>query len=248
MADSQSLRRAWEDHPHYRYRGCAPDADDPRRMAGDPRLPLGAHHAPDVDGGEGQAARVAREAAAVEVCLGCPVMVACDAYASSVTRDGKLAEPDGVWGGRTALERHRAFIARRHEVAAPVAAVDSGAWTEQRLRVLRALAGHAEAAAVAAAAGVDVRTANWQRSRLVTLLRLSRSASRREVLAAAVGLGLLERSAVVRDDGTVPAIPPPSASRSTPSTPGAAPVAALEPRIPAGQLALDLSLVLEDAA
>jgi len=248
--DSLSLRRAWEDHPHYRYRGCAPDVDDPSRMAGDPSLPLGAHHAPDVDGGEGQAARLAREAAVVKVCLGCPVMAACDAYASSMTRDGRLAEPYGIWGARRARERQEAFMGRRHEVvqAAPVERV----LTAQQRAVLLALAMSPNAGAVAAAAGVDLRTASWQRSRLVTLLGLARSASRSELLAAAVERGVLARSVVVGDDGSVPAVPPPSSSRS--AGPAVA-VASLEPpargrrsgrRVrrmiaAAGQLSFDLS-------
>jgi hypothetical protein len=178
-------------------------------MAGNPSLPIGAHHAPDVDGGEPQAVRRAREDAAIEVCLSCPVMVLCDAYASSVTVDGKLAEPDGVWGGRRALERHRAFIKTRHQVAAaaPVAQVR----TPQKQAVLKALAVHTDAEKVAAAAGVDLRTANWQRSRLVTQLNLEKgSATRRELLAEAVRRGLLDAGLVVSDDGTVPAVPPPA--------------------------------------
>ncbi|MFJ3043571.1 WhiB family transcriptional regulator [Streptomyces tendae] len=174
-------------------------------------LSLDAWHGDDRDGSEPQREREARQAAAVEVCVGCPVMVQCDAYASSVVvEDGKarLAEPAGIWGGRLALERHRAFIKRRHEVAsaAPVRAVK----TPQRLRVLEALAVHADAEAVAEAAGVDVRTANWQRSRLVTQLNLDKeSATRRELLAAAVERGLLDAGVVVGDDGLVPAVPPP---------------------------------------
>lgn len=211
MASSRALRQAWEEHPHFRYRGCAEDVDVPGRAAGDVSLSLDAWHGDDRDGSEPQREREARQAAAVEVCLNCPVMVACDAYASSVVvEDGqaRLAEPAGIWGGRLALERHRAFIRRRHEVAsaAPVRAVR----TPQRLRVLEALAVHADAEAVAAAAGVDVRTANWQRSRLVTQFNLNRDvATRRDVLEAAMKRGLLN-SDVIPDDGRVPAVPPPS--------------------------------------
>lgn len=258
VADSLALREAWVDHPYYRYRGCAPDSDDPSRMAGNLSLPLGAHHAPDIEGGEPQRDRRAREAAAVEVCLSCPVMVQCDAYANAVTREGRLAEPDGIWGGRTALERHRAFIARRHEAAG--AAVGGSVETPQKQRVLEALAAHAEPLAVAAAAGMDLRTANWQRSRLVTQLGLARTASRRELLAAAVERGLLDAAVVVGDDGMVPAIP--GMSVPSPPVPVLTPLVPPEPRrrrrrdgsarralrVP-GQLAFDLSdLVLEDAA
>ncbi|MFE9812374.1 WhiB family transcriptional regulator [Streptomyces sp. NPDC005548] len=185
-----AAREAWEDHPRFRYAGCLPDPVAPSRSAGDLSLPVGAHHAPDADGGESQPARRRREAAAIEVCLNCPVMVQCDAYANSITVDGKLAEPDGVWGGRTALERHRAFIGRRHEVAAAVP--DDAVRTPQKLAVLRALVAHRTPEAVAAAAGMDVRTANWQRSRLVTQLGLPAGASREVLLEAAVARGLLE--------------------------------------------------------
>jgi hypothetical protein len=188
-------------------------------MAGNPSLPVGAHHGPDLDGAEPQRVRVAREDAAIEVCLGCPVMVQCDAYANSVTADGRLAEPDGIWGGRRALERHRAFIRTRHEVAA--AAPTRLVQTPQKVAVLRALAAHIEPQAVADAAGVDLRTANWQRSRLVTQFSLSKEkASRRELLAEAVRRGLLDAGLVVADDGTVPAVPPP-APAPAPSVPPA---------------------------
>ncbi|MER6092484.1 WhiB family transcriptional regulator [Streptomyces bluensis] len=206
--DPRAAHRAWTEHRWYRYRGCAPDAVDPSRMAGNPELPVGAHLAPDVDGGEPQADRLAREDAAVEVCLGCPVMVQCDAYANSVTVDGRLAEPDGVWGGRRALERHRAFIARRHEVAAAVPDPDRKLRTKQKLAVLAGLARFTDPYEVALAAGVDVRTANWQRARLTRQLGLAHTASRGELLAAASGRGLLEGVTVVADDGSVPAIPP----------------------------------------
>lgn len=220
MASSRALRQAWEEHPHFRYRGCAEDVDVPGRAAGDVSLSLDAWHGDDRDGSEPQREREARQAAAVEVCLNCPVMVQCDAYASSVVvEDGqaRLAEPAGIWGGRLALDRHRAFIKRRHEVAsaAPVRAVR----TPQRLRVLEALAVHVSPEAVAAAAGVDVRTANWQRSRLVTQLNLDKeSATRGELLAAAVERGLLDAGVVVGDDGRVPAVPPPSPASRMPST------------------------------
>jgi len=202
-----AAREAWEGHRFFRYRGCAGLPDDPHRMAGNPELPLGAHHAPDVDGGEGQKERRAREDAAIEVCLNCPVMVQCDAYANSVTAEGKLAEPDGVWGGRTALERHKALIRARH--AAPPAP-DRRFHTPQKEAVLRALASVWDPYDVARAAGVDVRTANWQRSNLTTLLGLPRTATRAQLLAAAAERGLLEGVDVVADDGTVPAVPPPT--------------------------------------
>jgi hypothetical protein len=226
--DSIALREAWVEHRFYKYRGCAPAPDNPRRMAGNPDLPVGAHHAPDVDGGEPQDVRIAREDAAIEVCLNCPVMVACDLYANSVTRDGRLAEPDGVWGGRRALERHRAFIATRHQVVA-AAASDRALRTPQKLAVLAALAVETDPYAVARAAGMDVRTANWQRSKLTTLLGLPRDASRGELLEAARGRGLLEDVTVVADDGSVPAVPPPTRMPADDQAPAPAPVVAAAP-------------------
>ncbi|MFD0509372.1 WhiB family transcriptional regulator [Streptomyces chiangmaiensis] len=122
-------------------------------MAGDPSLPVGAHHEPDAWKPEGQKERRVREDKAIEVCLSCPVMVQCDAYASSVVwknGDPKVAEPDGVWGGRRSLERHRALIAARHEV---VAAPDRRFRTPQKQAVLRALAVCWDPFEVASAAG-----------------------------------------------------------------------------------------------
>lgn len=204
---------ALTEHPFYRYRGCAPDPDDPRRAQGDPGLSVDAWHGPDADGGEGQKERRAREQAAKRVCGVCPLVEVCDAYASSVVGSGsgaRLAEPRGVWGGRTALERHRRFIGRRHRVveAAPAEHLQ----TEQKQAVLQALAVHSDPGEVARVAGVDWRTASWQRSRLVTQFSLDRArATRGELLAAAVEQGLLDAGLVVEDDGTVPAVPPPPA-------------------------------------
>jgi hypothetical protein len=221
--------QALTEHRFYSYRGCAADPDRPDRMAGNPDLPVGAHHAPDTDGGEEQSVRRAREDAAIEVCLSCPVMVACDAYASSITPDGKLAEPDGVQGGRRALERHRAFIKTRHEVTGQ--APDTRFNTAQKRAVLRALAGHTDPYAVASAAEMDVRTANWQRSKLTTLLGLPHDATRAELLAAAAGRGLLDGVAVVADDGTVPAVPPPTRMPDPPEvTDAPVPADEAEPR------------------
>ena len=217
---SEQLRREWVIHPHFKYRGCAPDADDPLRMAGNPALHVGAHHGPDAFLPEGQVERRKREEAAIEVCLNCPVMVQCDAYASSVKPDGKLAEPEGVMGGRRALERHKALIKARHAVPA---ASDRRFQTAQKRAALQALAVcwdpfevAAEASRLLAswgegpAGGMDVRTANWQRSSLVRLLGLPKDASRMRALAVARERGLLEGIELVPDDGTVPAIPPPT--------------------------------------
>jgi hypothetical protein len=206
MTDSIALRKAWEEHPRYRYRGCAPDVDEPLRAAGNLELTLDAWSGVDREGSEPQKEREARQAAAIDVCFGCAVMVQCAAYANSITADGRLAEPDGIWGGETALARHKALIAARH--AAP-AAPDRRFETPQKRAILRALAVCWGPAEVAQAAELpDVRTANWQRSSLVRLLGLPKDASRMQVLEAARVRGLLDGVEVVPDDGSVPAIPP----------------------------------------
>jgi hypothetical protein len=240
----------WTEHRFYAYRGCAQDPDEPRLAAGSVvrdgervRVPLDAWSGgEDRDGGESQRARRVREADALEVCLNCPVMVSCDAYANSVTGDGRLAEPDGIRGGRTALERHRRFIARRHEVAA--AAPDRRFGTAQKRAVLAALAAFVDPYEVAEEAsrllrlwgegssGMDVRTANWQRSSLVTLLNLGKStATRGELLAEAVRRGLLDAGVVVADDGSVPAVP--LGTPTAAADPSPAPMPGLpEPEVP----------------
>ncbi|MFD9249543.1 hypothetical protein [Streptomyces bottropensis] len=204
----KALQELTEDR-FYKYRGCAPDSDDPGRAAGDSSLSVSDWQAPDADGGEEQTARRAREAAAVEVCVSCPVMVKCLAYGSSVVTDGavvRLAEPISILGGMTALERHKAFVKTRHEVAVP--APDRMVQTKQKDALLRALAQHVDPYEVAAAAGMDVRKANWHRSRLVTQLNLPKvGATRTALLEEAVRRGLVEASLVVPDDGTVPAVP-----------------------------------------
>lgn len=204
---SEQLYREWLGHRFFRYRGCAPDADDPLRMAGNPELHVGAHNGPDAWNPEGQRERRLREDEAIKVCQACPVMVECDAYASSVKADGKLAEPEGVWGGRRSLERHRALIAARHAVAA---APDRVFETEQKQAVIKALAVCWDPFEVAARAGMDVRTANWQRSSLVRLLGLPKTVTRMRALAVARERGLLEGLDVVPDDGTVLALAPPT--------------------------------------
>ncbi|MFJ7297582.1 WhiB family transcriptional regulator [Streptomyces collinus] len=239
MTDSTTLRQLWLEHRFFRYRGCAPHPDSPYRMAGDPSLPVGAHHAPDAFFPESQPERKAREAAAIEVCLNCPVMVQCDAYASSVVWVNgmpKVAEPDGVWGGRRSLERHRALVESRPET---VAAPDDALRTPQKLAVLRALAVCWDAYAVADAAGLDVRTANWQRSSIVTKLGLPKDVSRMRALAAAAERGLLDGVELVVDDGTVPAVPPPTRMPTPPEPviettvePAASDVSGARPALP----------------
>lgn len=102
------------------------------------------------------------------------------------------------------MERHKAFVKERQvEPAVVEPAPDEQLKTEQKLAVLRALAVHEAPEEVAAAAGVDVRTAQWQRSRLLTQLGLAKTATRAQLLEAAVARGLLSRGEVVADPGGV---------------------------------------------
>jgi hypothetical protein len=209
------------DHPLFKYRQCAPDGDDPTRAAGNTALSRNAWIMEDRDGTEPQKEREAREAACIDVCVSCPVMVLCDAYATSVRPDGRLAEPRGIWGGRTALERRRLHDDREKPEAVAKAVPVRRLETPQKRAVIRALAECWDPFEVAAVAsrlllswgvgrGMDVRTANWQRSNLTTLLGLPRTVSRAQLLAAVGERGLLEGVAVVEDDGKVLAVPPPT--------------------------------------
>jgi hypothetical protein len=226
--DPKIAQQELTDHPYYRYRGCAPDPDDPRLAAGDNNLLVDAWQAPDVDGGEEAEARVERVRAAKAVCARCPVLSACGVYGASVGPDGRLAERHAILGGLTATERTRALVEERQ--ATPVVVVEPAPveqlQTEQKLAVLRGLAAHADPERVARAAGVDVRTANWQRTRLATQLGLPRSVSRRELLDAAVARGLLRSDEVVDDPGG--RVRP--VQLSLDDAMGAAPVTALFPR------------------
>lgn len=199
---------AWTEHRFFKYRGCAPDPDNPRLAVGSVevdgrqvQVAVDAWHGPDRDGGESQREREARVAGAKEVCLNCPVMVQCDAYATLAP-----ALADGVRGGRTMRERGRLVAAPKRRV--PVAAPVDQLRTPQKLAVLEALAAHTDEYRVAIESGLDVRKANWQRARLVSGLGLVASASRMVLLKAAVERGLLDGGLVVADDGSVPAIPP----------------------------------------
>ncbi|MFC9497677.1 hypothetical protein [Streptomyces sp. NPDC056982] len=212
--DPISQQAAYEelvDHPYYRYRVCAPDPDEPHLAAGSieqdgklVRIPFSAWSAPDLDGGERQDVRIARENLAIEGCLGCRVMVACNRFANTVDADGHVTEPDGVLGGERGLDRHRRLIARRHEVVA--AAPDARFDTDQKRDILKALALRWDAREVAQVALMDIRKANWHRSNVANLLGLPKTATRMQVLEAAQARGLVPASWVRADDGTVPAV------------------------------------------
>lgn len=234
---SNDVETAFYGHKHYRYRGCAPHWDPalPDRVLGDESLTLDAWSASSEDGGEPQKERLAREAAARRVCAACPVLQACRAYANSETPGGKLREPDGIWGGQLALDRHRALIARR-AAGAGVAPLPekhlAEARTPQKRAVLAALARETDEELVAYRAGMDVRTANWHRSALCSLLGLNKeTATRAQLLEAAGRNGLLPKRCRILPDGRWPVA-------AAPTTDGAR-----QRRIGAGapqQLVLDL--------
>ncbi|MET9436974.1 WhiB family transcriptional regulator [Streptomyces sp. NPDC006551] len=226
MTTAQRAYMDLTEHRHYRYRGCAPDPDQPARAAGDPDLSVDAWSSgPD---GEEQRDRIARQSAAIAVCGRCPVAAACRTYANSELPDGALAEPEGIWGGQIALERHRARIARRHQGNLVRAR------SAQKQRVLAALAQHTRPEDVATAAGMDVRTANWQRSFLVTILGLDKArATRRELLDTALAHGLLPDGVVIVPDGPVPVPAAPcSDGPATRRRPPAPPVQLTIPGLP----------------
>ncbi|MFE7780299.1 WhiB family transcriptional regulator [Streptomyces nigrescens] len=199
------------DHRYYRYRGCAADPDQPTQAQGDVSVPVNAWLPYTDDGGELPSVRNARQAAAQTVCGACPVLAQCRAYALSVDGDGRLAEPEGVWGGMLPLERHRDLVARR-TAATPVeatAAIDprrlEECRTDQKQAVLRSLAQHVDEELVAYGASMDVRTANWHRSLLCGLLGLDKEkATRQQLLDAARTLGVLPAGVRVVPDGDVP--------------------------------------------
>ena len=248
--DPKTASELLTDHPYYRYRGCAPDPEQPRLAAGDPSLSVDAWQAPDVDGGEEPEERAVRVEAAKAVCARCPVLDACAVFGASVTADGRLAERHSILGGLTPLERTKVLVRERQaapaQVVAPVPAPVKHIQTAQKVAVLRALARFEEPERVAVAAGLGageegLRTAKWQISRLKTQLGLSKSASRREVLAAAVARGLLRPDEVADPR---PAAPVPAEE----SVSGAAGPVRLVPRgrsrrragaMMPGQLALD---------
>ncbi|MFH9425995.1 WhiB family transcriptional regulator [Streptomyces sp. NPDC017529] len=197
------------DHRHYRYRGCAPDPDQPTQAQGAPHMPVDAWIAPTVDGGESKRDRAAREKSAVAVCAACPVTKECRTYGLALDPGGRLlAEPEGIWGGMTSLERHRHLIERRKDDAAFQAEYAAEqrrraireASTPQKQAVLVALARETDERMVAWRADMDVRTANWHRASLTGLFGLDReTATRRQLLTAARKLGVLGPIPVRRD-------------------------------------------------
>ncbi|MEW2070014.1 hypothetical protein [Streptomyces sp. NPDC007346] len=215
-----TARQTLVDHPHYRYRGCAPDPDLPSKCAGDPDVTLDAWGPYTGDGPEPQKTRLGREKTAITICGRCPVITLCRTYANTTTLETdtngrqveRLVEPEGILGGQLALTRHRALIARRHNTTpAPADVTLAEARTPQRRHLLLALARETDPERVAALAGMDVRTANWHRSALVTLIGLDRNrATRTQLLAAAVEHRLIPRSTRIRPDGPWPIVAAPT--------------------------------------
>ncbi|WP_331756282.1 WhiB family transcriptional regulator (plasmid) [Streptomyces sp. NBC_01590] len=220
MTDPISARQQLVDDRHYKYRGCAPDEDDPTVSAADPDVTLDAWGPYTGDGAEPQKTRFDRERVAKQICARCPVLSLCRSYAHTTVVDADgvehLVEPEGVMGGELALTRHRALIARRHAATVgtnPAAEVQAAAVvrdlsegrTPQKRAVLHALARETDPELVAYRAGMDLRTANWHRSALVTMLGLDKErATRDQLLTAAVDQGLLPRSTRIRRDGPWP--------------------------------------------
>ncbi|MFE1949955.1 hypothetical protein ACFW9D_05735 [Streptomyces sp. NPDC059524] len=248
---SRGAYDALSEHPRFKYRGCAPDPDDPTLASGSQeladgtrvRVPVTAWQAPDVDGGERPQERIAREAAAIDVCVECPIMMACHTYANTPGPDGKLVEEFAVLGGERWQARTRRLVKARSGMA-PAAAPDVRFTTDQKKDLLYALARHTDPWDVATVANMDLRTANWQRSSLVRLLGLPKSASRNEFLERALERGLVDAKWVRLDDGSVPAVardmrttadPKPAPLRTRGPRPGRAKFKAI-----AGQLELPL--------
>lgn len=251
MTTTRAITQAYQalrGHRHHAYRGCAPDPDQPTQSAADPTVPLdawGSITEDDVSATE----RTALRKAAVAICERCPVLDACRTYANlELPGLGGLVEPDGVWGGQPALDRHRALIARRTAGAAlpdtqtPVTEdqLPDEARSTKRLQLLRALARDTDPELVAYRAGMDLRTANWQRAVLCTLLGFDKeTASRQQLLEHAQTLRLLPASVRIVPDGPWPLIAAPSTDgirqrRLAPTLPVQDPL----PRLPRYQRAL----------
>jgi hypothetical protein len=243
--DSIAARQQLVDHAHYKYRGCAPDEENPAMSAADPDVSLDAWGPYTGDGAEPQKERIDREKAAKDICGRCPVLALCRTYANTTVVDADgvehLVEPEGVMGGELALTRHRSLIARRHAettgtapaAQAPTAPRNlSDARTPQKMAVLRALTTELYDERVAHRAGMDVRTSNWHRSALCSLLGLNKeTATRDELLVAAVRQGLLDPTTRIVWDGFWPiaAAPTTDGSRQRRIAPDV-PAALLAPR------------------
>ncbi|MFC7794561.1 WhiB family transcriptional regulator [Streptomyces cinereoruber] len=225
---SQAAYEELVEHRHYHYRGCAPDPDRPQYAAADDTLPLDAWGGSTEDGGLLAGERLDQQRRAKEICARCPVLAACRTYANSELPGGGLAEPDGIQGGQTSLERHRALIEHRKAVPAPVVMGPTvqqirEAKSQTKRALLRQLARETDAELVAYRAGMDLRTANWHRAALCRLLGLDKeTASRQELLEAAVRHRILPVRTRIVPDGPWPiaAAPNTDGSRQRRLAPG----------------------------
>ncbi|MFJ7990299.1 WhiB family transcriptional regulator [Streptomyces sp. NPDC096351] len=188
-------------HRHFKYRGCAPDPDGKYQQysAADPSLPLDAWSPSTADGGQSQTERLDLQRRAIAICERCPVLDACRSYANSEAPGGGLAQPEGIWGGQLSLDRHRARVARLTDASV----LEAG--SPPKRAVLRALARETDAELVAYRAGMDLRTANWHRAMLCTLLGLDKeTATRSDLLQAALRHELLPPKTRIVPDGRWP--------------------------------------------
>lgn len=185
-------------HPHYGYRACAPDPDNPAVTAADPDVRVDVWLTPDQ---ERQTDRPLREQQALALCAGCPIQEACLSYALQHETGGKALD---IWGGMTGEQRKDTLRREQAITAQPPAGP-----TELDLRVLYALAAHRTPAAVARAAGLTVTRANWHRSKLCTALGLDGdTTTRTQLLYAARRAGHLDPTTPIRPDrGITAAIP-----------------------------------------
>ncbi|RSS43852.1 hypothetical protein EF906_08890, partial [Streptomyces sp. WAC08241] len=216
-ASSKDAYEAFSEHRHYHYRGCAPDPDRPQYAAADDTLPL------DAWGGSTEddlpsTKRLGWQRRAIAICGRCPVLALCRTYANSELPGGGLAEPDGVQGGQTSLERHRALIQRRKATPPPVVLGPSAQQIGDQVRearlskgwarkaaVLRQLAWETDAELIAYRAGMDLRTSNWHRAALCTLFGLDKeTASRQQLLDAAIRYRVLPARTRIVPDGPWP--------------------------------------------
>lgn len=188
-------------HPHWDYRACAPDPDNPEVTAADPDVPIGVWLTPDQ---ESQKTRPARERQALALCAACPVRTACLTYALSYETGRKNQD---IWGGMTAEQRKAVLLAHKTAQTTPRQAPAGPSPLD--LRVLHALAAHRAPTAVARAAGLTVTRANWHRSKLVTAHGLDpATTTRAQLLYAARRAGHLPPTIViVADRGITAAIP-----------------------------------------
>lgn len=203
---------ALTEHRHYAYRGCAPDPDNPRLSAADPDLPLDAWVGSTDDGGLPVAERVEQQRRALAICGRCPVLAECRTHA--MLPGGGLAETDGIQGGMTAGKRIRE--ARAQTALRPLS--DSQileAMSAPKRAVLRELARETDAELVAYRAGMDLRTANWHRAALCTVLGLDKeTATRAQLLQAAVDHRILPARTRIVPDGPWPVVAAPNTDGS----------------------------------